>query len=67
MDSIAKIGRRYKLKIIEDAAEAHGAEYKGKRAGSLGDVAAFSFYGNKIITTGEGGIVKPIINGFMNV
>jgi perosamine synthetase len=43
--------------ILEDAAEAHGAEYRGRRAGSLGDAACFSFYANKIITTGEGGMV----------
>jgi perosamine synthetase len=45
------------LTLIEDAAEAHGARYKGQRVGSLSDVAVFSFYGNKIITTGEGGMV----------
>jgi perosamine synthetase len=44
------------LYVIEDAAEAHGAEYKGKKAGSFGDISCFSFYGNKIITTGEGGM-----------
>ncbi len=43
--------------IVEDAAEAHGAEWRGRRAGSLGDLAAFSFYANKILTTGEGGMV----------
>jgi perosamine synthetase len=51
-----KLSRGYDLKIIEDCAEAHGAKYKGKKAGSFGDIACFSFYGNKIITTGEGGI-----------
>jgi len=45
------------LFVLEDAAEAHGAEYQGKRAGSLGTASIFSFYGNKIITTGEGGMV----------
>ena len=45
------------LFVLEDAAEAHGAEYEGKRAGSLGNASMFSFYGNKIITTGEGGMV----------
>jgi perosamine synthetase len=45
------------LYVIEDAAEAHGAEYKGRRVGSLGICGAFSFYGNKIITTGEGGMI----------
>jgi perosamine synthetase len=45
------------IPIVEDAAEAHGAEWRGRRAGSLGDIAAFSFYANKILTTGEGGMV----------
>ncbi len=57
MDPVLEIASRHNLYVIEDAAEAHGAEYKGRRAGSLGDVACFSFYGNKIITTGEGGMV----------
>jgi perosamine synthetase len=57
MDPILRIARKHNLKIIEDAAEAHGAEYKGKQAGSIGDVGCFSFYGNKIVTTGEGGMV----------
>ncbi|MEZ5399832.1 MAG: DegT/DnrJ/EryC1/StrS family aminotransferase [Bryobacteraceae bacterium] len=57
MDPILAIARRHNLFVIEDAAEAHGASYKGRPAGSLGDVATFSFYGNKIITTGEGGMV----------
>lgn len=57
MDPIIKIARRHDLFVVEDAAEAHGAEYKGKRVGSIGDISAFSFYGNKIITTGEGGMV----------
>lgn len=57
MNSIVEIARRHGLWIIEDAAEAHGARYKGRIVGSLGDVATFSFFGNKIITTGEGGMV----------
>jgi len=57
MDPVLKIAKEYDLYVIEDAAEAHGAEYKGKRVGALGDVGAFSFYANKIITTGEGGMV----------
>ena len=57
MDPLREIAARHGLLVIEDAAEAHGAEYKGKRAGGLGDAAGFSFYGNKIITTGEGGMV----------
>ena len=57
MDAITAVAAENDLYVVEDAAEAHGAEYKGKRAGSLGDVACFSFYANKIITTGEGGMV----------
>ena len=57
MDPIIEIAKRYGLYVIEDAAEAHGAEYKGKKVGSFGDLAIFSFYGNKIITTGEGGMI----------
>jgi len=56
MDAIMEIAERYGLYVIEDAAEAHGAEYKGRKVGSFGHVACFSFYGNKIITTGEGGM-----------
>jgi perosamine synthetase len=56
MDRILEISNKYGLYVIEDCAEAHGAEYKGRKVGSFGDVACFSFYGNKIITTGEGGI-----------
>jgi perosamine synthetase len=54
---INKIAKKYNLSILEDAAEAHGAEYYGQKAGSLADIATFSFYANKIITTGEGGMV----------
>lgn len=57
MDPILEIARRYNLFVLEDAAEAHGAFYKNQVAGSLGDLAVFSFYGNKIITTGEGGMI----------
>jgi perosamine synthetase len=56
MSEIMKIGEQYGLSVIEDAAEAHGATYYGKKVGSFGDVGTFSFYGNKIITTGEGGM-----------
>jgi perosamine synthetase len=56
MDAINDIARRHSLYVIEDAAEAHGAEYKGRKVGVLGDIACFSFFGNKVITTGEGGI-----------
>lgn len=57
MDSLLTLTEKYSLPVIEDAAEAHGAEYKGKRCGSLGALGCFSFYANKIITTGEGGMV----------
>lgn len=56
MDQIMRIAKKYNLLIIEDSAEAHGAEYKGKRVSSFGEINCLSFYGNKIITTGEGGI-----------
>ena len=56
-DRFRQIGKEYNLKLIEDSAEALGAEYKGKRAGSLGEVGVFAFYPNKQITTGEGGIL----------
>uniref|UniRef100_A0A7C1FGX7 DegT/DnrJ/EryC1/StrS family aminotransferase n=1 Tax=Caldilinea aerophila TaxID=133453 RepID=A0A7C1FGX7_9CHLR len=57
MDPLMALAEKHGLTVIEDAAEAHGAEYKGRRTGGLGHAAGFSFYGNKIITTGEGGMV----------
>jgi perosamine synthetase len=57
MDPVFAVARRHGLFVLEDAAQAHGAEYKGRKVGSLGDAATFSFYGNKIISTGEGGMV----------
>ncbi len=57
MDEIMAIAGKYNLLVIEDAAEAHGSEYKGKKAGGFGKINGFSFYANKIITTGEGGMV----------
>jgi len=57
MDPIQRICEHYGVKILEDAAEAVGAEYKGRPAGSFGDVAAYSFNGNKIITTSGGGML----------
>ncbi|MFQ6014168.1 MAG: DegT/DnrJ/EryC1/StrS family aminotransferase [Anaerolineae bacterium] len=57
MDVVLALARKYDLYVAEDAAEAHGAQYKGRTIGSLGDVSCFSFYANKIITTGEGGML----------
>jgi perosamine synthetase len=57
MDVLNEIAARHGIFVLEDAAEAHGAAYKGRPVGSLGDAASFSFYGNKIITTGEGGMI----------
>jgi len=57
MDAINAIARRHNLVVVEDAAEAHGARYRGKQAGSLADIGAFSTYVAHIITTGEGGVV----------
>jgi perosamine synthetase len=57
MNRLLKLARKYELAIIEDAAEAHGAEYRGRRAGGIGTMGCFSFYANKIVTTGEGGMV----------
>jgi len=57
MTAIMAIARRRGLAVIEDAAEAHGARWEGRRVGAIGDLGCFSFYGNKIVTTGEGGMV----------
>lgn len=57
MDAIMKIAARYGIPVVEDGAEAHGAEYKGRKVGGIGKIGCFSFYGNKILTTGEGGMV----------
>lgn len=67
MSTICEIAKRRGLRLIEDAAEAHGATYQGQRCGSFGDVSTFSFYSNKIISTGEGGMIltdDPTIAGF---
>ena len=56
MEAISAIAARHRLYVIEDAAEAHGAGLQGRKVGSFGHVNCFSFYGNKIITTGEGGM-----------
>lgn len=57
MDPIRKVAEAHGLAVVEDAAEAHGGDYRGQPVGSLGNVAALSFYANKLITTGEGGAV----------
>jgi perosamine synthetase len=57
MDPIMEIAARHHLHVVEDAAESHGATYKGRLVGTIGTVGAFSFFGNKIITTGEGGML----------
>ena len=56
MDAITQIARKHNLYIVEDAAEAHGATYKGRKVGSFSDIACFSFFANKNVTTGEGGM-----------
>lgn len=56
MDIIMDIAEDRNLYVIEDAAQAHGSEYKGKKVGNFGDISCFSFFGNKTMTTGEGGI-----------
>jgi len=57
MNSMMRVAKKHNLKIIEDAAEAVGCEYYGKKAGSFGDVSCFSFHGSKTMVTGEGGIL----------
>lgn len=57
VDAVLALAKKYGLKVIEDAAEMHGQAYKGKPCGSFGDISTFSFYPNKHITTGEGGMV----------
>ena len=57
MDAIMKIAKENDLIVIEDAAQAHGAEYKGEKVGNLGDMACFSFYPTKNMTTSEGGMI----------
>lgn len=57
MDKIMELARKYNLKVIEDACQAHGAEYQNKKVGSFGDVGCFSFYATKNMTAGEGGMI----------
>jgi perosamine synthetase len=64
MWAIQRIAKKHNLVLIEDAAEAHGAEYKGKKVGSFGHFGCFSLYANKVITSGEGGIITTNSNFF---
>jgi perosamine synthetase len=57
MDPVLELAERYGLKVIEDAAQMHGQSYRGRPCGSFGDLSTFSFYPNKHVTTGEGGMV----------
>ena len=57
MDKILKIKKKYKISLVEDAAEMHGQYYKKRPCGSFGDISTFSFYSNKFISAGEGGIL----------
>jgi len=57
MDAITEIAHRHHLFVVEDAAQAHGAQVRGRPVGSIGDIGTFSFFGNKIMTTGEGGMI----------
>lgn len=57
VDPVLELAKKYRLKVIEDAAEVHGQVYKNKECGSFGDISTFSFYPNKHITTGEGGMI----------
>ena len=66
VEEIRKIANKYNLFVIEDAAESHGAEYKGIKTGNLSDITAFSFYANKNLTTGEGGMVLTNKRDFYN-
>ena len=57
MDLVLRLAREYALVVVEDAAEAHGALHNGRLAGTMGDAGCFSFYANKLMTTGEGGMI----------
>jgi perosamine synthetase len=57
MDMLGELSKKHRIYLIEDCAEALGSEFKGKKVGAFGDIATFSFFGNKTVTTGEGGMV----------
>jgi len=65
MDPLIECAHEHGIIVIEDAAQAHGAEYKGKKSGALGDLACFSFYATKNMTTGEGGMITTNSEEFM--
>jgi len=67
MDPILEIAKEHNLRIIEDCCEAHGAEYKGKKVGGIGDIGVFSFYSNKNIVTGEGGMLTSNSKEFIDI
>ena len=74
MDQILAIAKKHNLRVIEDACHGHGAEYKGKKLGSIGDAGCFSFQSSKNLTSGEGGLVitndddlYQMINSLRNV
>ncbi|MFZ8477575.1 DegT/DnrJ/EryC1/StrS family aminotransferase, partial [Staphylococcus aureus] len=57
LDPVLELARRHGLRVLEDAAEMHGQTYRGRPCGSFGDLSTFSFYPNKLVTTGEGGMI----------
>lgn len=67
MEPLLEVAQRYNLSVIEDACEALGAQYKGQKAGTLGDAAVFAFYPNKQMTTGEGGVIVTDDEGWANL
>lgn len=67
MDPIMSLAKKYNLYVVEDAAEGLGAKYKNKMTGSMGDVGCFSFYANKVITTGEGGMITTNNDKLANI
>src|SRR6201987_6241829 len=67
MDPLMEVAETHGFSVLEDAAEAHGATYKGRNVGSLGHAAAFSFYANKNITIGEGGMITANDEAFAKI
>lgn len=65
MDAVLALAKKYQLKIIEDAAQMHGQTYNGQACGSFGEISTFSFYPNKLVTTGEGGMLVMDSTQFM--